>query len=99
MRSKRPVETLDANVAGSVSPFDVTLAHERHNQIEAAIFRLPAEYRTVLVLRHFGEHTYDEIAEALEIPESLVKSRLYTARQLLGEMLLGWKQLSQETKR
>ncbi|MGH9218562.1 MAG: RNA polymerase sigma factor [Vicinamibacterales bacterium] len=98
LRARRPVEALDANVAGSGSPFDVAVAHQQHHQIEAAILRLPDEYRSVLVLRHFAEQTYDEIAAALEIPEKTVKSRLYTARQLLGEMLLGWKQLTPEMK-
>jgi len=32
----------------------------------------------------------------LEIPEKTVKSRLYSARQLLGEMLLGWRAHAKE---
>jgi len=47
-------------------------------------------------LRHFGGQSYAEIAEALAIPEKSVKSRLYTARQQLGELLLGWKDCQKE---
>jgi RNA polymerase sigma-70 factor (ECF subfamily) len=56
-----------------------------------ALLRLTPEYRTVVVLRHFAGQSYGEIAEALAIPEKTVKSRLYSARQRLGELLLGWK--------
>jgi RNA polymerase sigma-70 factor, ECF subfamily len=91
IRSRRRLEPLEGRVAAGGSPFDATLAHERRNQIEAAILQLPPDYRSVVALRHFAEQTYAEIAEALDIPETTVKSRLYSARQLLGEMLLGWK--------
>lgn len=92
IRSRRRLEPLEGRVAAGGSPFDATLAHERHNQIEAAILQLPPDYRSVVALRHFAEQTYADIAEALDIPETTVKSRLYSARQLLGEMLLGWKE-------
>ncbi len=45
------------------------------------------EYRTVIVLKHFLGCSYVEISDVLEIPEKKVKSRLYTARQLLKEVL------------
>jgi len=52
----------------------------------------------VVVLRYFAGQSYGEIAAALDIPEKTVKSRLYSARHLLGEMLLGWKDNAGETK-
>ena len=42
------------------------------------------------MLRHFAEQSYGEVAGTLSIPEKTVKSRLYSARQRLGERLLGW---------
>ena len=50
----------------------------------------PRDYRDVLILRHFAELSYDEVADTLAIPVKTVKSRLYTARQQLGQRLLGW---------
>ena len=44
---------------------------------------IKADYRTVIVLKHFLGCSYIEISEILEIPEKKVKSRLYSARQLL----------------
>jgi DNA-directed RNA polymerase specialized sigma24 family protein len=43
-----------------------------------------------VILRHFTGLSYDEIADVLGLPAKTVKSRLHTARQRLGEMLLGW---------
>jgi len=98
IRARHPQEPLDLEFAGNGNPFDSTLAVERHEQIEAALQRLTPDYRAVVVLRHFAGQSYDEIATALGIPEKTVKSRLYSARQLLGEMLLGWKTHATEMK-
>ncbi len=46
------------------------------------------DYRTVIVLKHFLGCSYIEISDVLEIPDKKVKSRLYTARQLLKEALI-----------
>ena len=46
------------------------------------------DYRIVIILKHLQEFSYLEISELLNIPEKTVKSRLFTARQLLREILL-----------
>ena len=94
-RDRRPEESLGGDEEGSGTPFDSTLESERREQIQLALLRLTPEYRTVVVLRHFAGQSYGEIAEALAIPEKTVKSRLYSARQRLGELLLGWKEGNQ----
>ncbi|MND08692.1 ECF RNA polymerase sigma-E factor [compost metagenome] len=48
---------------------------------------LAIEHRQVIVLRHFMQLTYEEIANVLEIPEKTVKSRLFSARQQLAPIL------------
>ena len=63
---------------------------ERRRAVQTAIGALPADYRDVLILRHFAELSYEEVADTLAIPVKTVKSRLYTARQQLGQRLLGW---------
>ena len=57
-------------------------------QVQAAIVELPLDYRRVVVLRHFGNLSYKEMSGALDIPEKTVKSRLYTARRMMQEILL-----------
>jgi RNA polymerase sigma-70 factor (ECF subfamily) len=55
--------------------------------MEAALMMLKSDYRAVIVLKHVLGCSYIEISEVLDIPEKTVKSRLYTARQLLQERL------------
>jgi RNA polymerase sigma-70 factor, ECF subfamily len=60
---------------------------ERAEALRAALASLPPHYRAVVELRHFQELSYDEIAAALSIPLSDVKSHLFRARKLLAEKL------------
>jgi RNA polymerase sigma-70 factor (ECF subfamily) len=55
--------------------------------MQAALMRISSDYRAVIVLKHVLGCSYIEISEVLDIPEKKVKSRLYTARQLLQERL------------
>ncbi len=64
-------------------------ADELMERLQAALLALPQESREVLVLRHFAEQSYQEIAWTLGIAEKTVKSRLFTARQRLGERFEG----------
>lgn len=54
-----------------------------HDLIQTALMELPYDHRVVIVLRHFAECSYAQMAEILHIPEKTVKSRLYSARQEL----------------
>lgn len=90
-RSRRPVDPIDVELAGSDDPHRDVRRAELRATVQSALLRLPPKNREVVVLRHFAEMSYHEIAEVLRVPEKTVKSRLYTARQQLGQMLLGWK--------
>ncbi|NIV33931.1 MAG: RNA polymerase sigma factor, partial [Anaerolineae bacterium] len=46
--------------------------------------KLPPHYRAVIELRHYGEMSYKEIGQALNLPLSDVRSHLYRARQALA---------------
>jgi RNA polymerase sigma-70 factor (ECF subfamily) len=56
-------------------------------EIGAAIDMLKLDYRMVIVLKHYHDFSYQEMAEILGIPEKTVKSRLFSARQQLKEIL------------
>ena len=92
IRGRHAPEPLLAEMAAAGTPFETVVAEERRAQVEAALQQLTPEYRAVIVLRHFADQSYSEIAETLAIPERTVKSRLYAARQRLGEHLLGWRE-------
>lgn len=85
---RKPGAPLPPGLAVDVDPGAVLEATECAELVETALGELPPESREVLVLRHFGELSYQEMAETLAIPEKTVKSRLFTARQRLGEILL-----------
>ena len=60
---------------------------ERTEVVQDAVLTLPDASRAVLVLREFESLSYQEIADALEIPVGTVMSRLNYARKLLKEKL------------
>jgi RNA polymerase sigma-70 factor, ECF subfamily len=55
--------------------------------IAVAMQRLSPEHREILLLRHFEDLSYTEIAECLEVPKGTVMSRLHAARGRLREVL------------
>ncbi|MEM7050471.1 MAG: sigma-70 family RNA polymerase sigma factor [Acidobacteriota bacterium] len=61
---------------------------ERGDAIQQAIDGLPWEYRELIVLRHYGELSYEEIARAKEMPLGTVKNKLFRGRQMLKEKLV-----------
>jgi len=60
---------------------------QQSRQVKAAMLCLKANDRMVLMLRHFSEFGYEEIAQILDVDVKTVKSRLYEARQRLRELL------------
>jgi RNA polymerase sigma-70 factor (ECF subfamily) len=64
-------------------PEDAASGNEGKRRVAAAMADLPAELRTVLVLRAAEGLSYAEIAETAGIPEGTVMSRLFRARRLL----------------
>lgn len=78
--------------ANPVTPIPMTVedAIERQDvraRVRAAVERLPAAYRAIIVLRDFEDLTTDEAATALGISENAAKIRLHRARQALGTLL------------
>jgi RNA polymerase sigma-70 factor, ECF subfamily len=69
-------------------PADMRLVrHETRIQVRNAIERLPAPYRTVLLLRDLEEFSTEQVAEALGVSLDTVKQRLHRARQALMKLL------------
>ena len=59
-----------------------------NDQIDSALQELSPDHRIVVILRHFLQMSMRDIGVVLEIPEKTVKSRLFTARHVLGNLLL-----------
>ena len=69
------------------TPEDVVTANERQRILVKAIQALPEYQRTMVVLYHLQQKSYEEIAEIMNLPLGTVKSRLNRARLALKEKL------------
>lgn len=87
-----PVETEEGSMGREVAadvagPEQLFMDDEFRLQLEGAIAKLAEKYREPLVLRHAAEMSYEEIAEALELPLGTVKTRIFRAREALRTAL------------
>ncbi len=73
----------------SAEPAANLLRAETQAWIRREILMLPPDYRAVVELRHFQELSYQEISETLDLPLGTVKTRLFRARRLLRDRLIG----------
>ncbi len=86
-RSKKQRPLDENQVAATRGPDAAVEAGDLSREIQEGLMDLNKNYRTVVVLRHFSDCSYRQISEILQIPEKTVKSRLYSARQLMKEKL------------
>ncbi len=85
---RKPLEEISGEEAdGAPGPDRQAESEQSRTVIENALMRITPELRSVVVLRHVMHLSYEDMAEALAVPEKTVKSRLYSARQLLRTML------------
>jgi RNA polymerase sigma-70 factor (ECF subfamily) len=62
---------------------------EEEDRASALIESLPEHYRIVVMLRHVQDLSYEEIAEALNLPLGTVKARIHRAREILKSRIEG----------
>src|SRR4029078_12104066 len=65
------------------SPALLTEDAQATSAVRRAVNSLPLELRQIVVMKEFEELTFREISDALDLPLSTVKSRLYTALKQL----------------
>ena len=71
------------STGADASPAHASESKQRAEAVRRAVATLPQELREVVLMKEFEELTFQEIADALQIPLSTVKSRLYTALKQL----------------
>ena len=79
----RPREFKDHR-PGPAETYQLSMEQERVDSILAS---LPPRYRTVVLLRHKEDLSYEEIADILGMPLGTVKARLHRAHNLLKRKL------------
>lgn len=89
IHQKRPHEEMSPMIISKQKTPDKRLENsELSEMVSNALMKLNPEYRIVILLKHFEGFSYEEIGYILNIPIKVVKSRLYTARQLLRTILI-----------
>ncbi len=89
-RRRRPSESLDNHQPHDRNGSPATEAERKElvQAVEAALQQIPSKFREILVLRHYGELTFAEIAGVLSQPESTTKSRAKAGLQRLHSELV-----------
>lgn len=85
--ARRASEEHYPQLDGPAAPDFFIESDETRRVVWQAIEKLSFEHREVIVLRHFEDLSYDEIAKLLNIPVGSVMSRLYYARKKLREVI------------
>jgi RNA polymerase sigma-70 factor (ECF subfamily) len=81
-RKRRPIANVDdfALVDRGAAPEDVA----DRIDVQAALSRLPVDFRSAVVLRDLAGLSYEEIAEVLDVPPGTVRSRIARGRAALA---------------
>lgn len=69
------------------APDKMALRGERRVEVQQLMAQLDPDYRTPLALRYWEDLSYEEIAETMGLTVAAVKSRLFRARQRMGELM------------
>ena len=78
---------MDRLAHNSAQPHEELERREQGEQVVAALGRLDAEYRAVLVMRDIEGFDYQQMADILGLPLGTLKSRLFRARLALRDEL------------
>ena len=88
-KRRRPVEALPENPERLLpsSPGADEATDSLPDDVQAALRRLPEDFRTAVVLCDVVGLSYEEIADALAVPVGTVRSRIHRGRRLLRTSL------------
>ncbi len=81
--------SFEATLASSDSPSETLELERRQQDLERALHNLPDHQRVPLVLFHFDEMSYQEIATLLRVSLGKVKTDIHRGREALRKHLAG----------
>jgi len=89
LNKRKPVDPVDESLPSSQrGPLESLRGVELSEAVQDTLMQLKPDYRTIIVLRHFHGHSYREMGEILEIREEMVKSRLFSGRKMLRDLMV-----------
>lgn len=90
-KKRRPTSPLPeddrTDLLTSPSPDEVLASVRLSENIQAALLKLPIEFRECVVLCDVVGLSYDEIATAVDVPVGTVRSRIHRGRKMLRGLL------------
>ena len=81
-----PAAVIEA-ASSEPSPLGAVISSQERAQVRDTIARLPENYRVPLILRYYGELSYDEIAQELGLKRDYVAALIFRAKQELRRRL------------
>jgi len=106
IRRRKPIVSLDGmgedgawewQAGHSPNPEKEILRHEQQAQIQEMLENLPPLDRTVVTLFYWEGLSYAEIGEVTELSISAIKSRLFRARRVMAQLIVGSNTLGSNT--
>lgn len=80
-------ESAPSLISDLPSPEASALSHEREDEVQKGLQKLPPQYRLVLVLKYWNDLSLEEIGKLTGDNVGTVKVKLFRARQMLGKQL------------
>lgn len=90
-REHDDIDDIDARAPAATNPERVVEARLQLDAVWQAIDRLPADQRRCWLLRETAGYSYQEIAEALELPLPTVRGLLARARRFVLHEMEAWR--------
>ncbi|MEK3911193.1 RNA polymerase sigma factor [Paenibacillus sp. FSL H7-0331] len=87
---RRPYEAILDKMKGWLinrqeEPEAMALQKEERQTVQQLLSELPDKYRLILYLYHYKQLSYQEIAEATQLPLKTIETRLYRGKSLLKQ--------------
>jgi len=106
IRRRKPIVSLDGmgedgawewHAGHSPNPESEMLRHERQVQVQELLENLPPLDRNVITLFYWEGLSYAEISEVTDLTVSAIKSRLFRARRVMAQLIVGLDTLGSNT--
>jgi RNA polymerase sigma-70 factor (ECF subfamily) len=81
------LENLDGMTSGSFEPEKEAVRNSERARLIDAVASLPEKYKMLIYLKYIEGLSYKEIGDRLKLTESLVESRVFTARRKLAAFI------------
>ena len=88
LRAREGDDSIEYDIASPADPVPLTMEHaDARERLEQALRSLPEHQRVPLVLFHFEEMSYQDIADALRVSVGKIKTDIFRGREALRQQL------------